>query len=248
MKRIKSKRVIAAILAILTTLCLSTGALAAEAVNPSGMMNNNSFSGKAPSFQPSGEMGQMPELPNGEAPADAPELPEGEAPGFQPSGEMGQMPELPNGEVPADAPALPEGEAPSVEPSGEMGQPPELPNGEAPADAPELPEGEAPNFQPSGEMGQLPELPNGEAPADAPELPEGETPNFRPSGEMGQPGGAPAEQNNRGNIRDYIQQLINALQQLLGGPRDASGLVQVSPAFEAATQNSDASARSDRNA
>ena len=216
MKRIKSKRVVAAVLAILTTLCLSTGALAAGAVNPSGMMNNNSFSGKAPSFQPSGEMGQMPELPNGEAPADAPELPEGEAPSFQPSGEMGQMPELPNGE--------------------------------APTDAPELPGGEAPSFQPSGEMGQLPELPNGEAPTDAPELPEGETPNFRPSGEMGQPGGAPAEQNNGSNFRGFIQQLINALQQLLGGARNERGLVQVSPAFEAATQNSDASARSDRNA
>ena len=184
MKRIKSKRVIAAILAILTTLCLSTGALAAEAVNPSGMMNNISFSGKAPSFQPSGEMGQMPELPNGEAPADAPELPEGEAPSFQPSGEMGQFPELPNGEAPADAPALP----------------------------------------------------------------DGETPNVLPSGEMGQPGGAPAEQNNGSNFRGFIQQLINALQQLLGGARNERGLVQVSPAFEAATQNGDAPVRSDMNA
>ena len=196
MKNNKSKRIVAGVLAVLTCLCLSTGALAAGST--SSTTNNvtgaSGVPGQPPMVQTSGEMGQFPGAPNGMAM------------NFQPSGEMGQMPALPEGD--------------------------------APADAPEMPNGQAPTGQPSGEMGQMPELPEGEAPADAPELPNGQAPIGQPSGEMPQNGNAPMEQN---NIRGFIQQLINALQQLLGGNRNAKAPVQVSPTFEVAPQNTNVS-------
>ncbi len=90
--------------------------------------------GSGGDFNPGGSpgggvpMGQMPEMPSGEATTgEMSEMPSGEAP-------TGEMPEMPSGEAPTgEMPEMPSGEAPT-------GERPEMPSGEAPT-------GEKPNMK-----------------------------------------------------------------------------------------------------
>jgi hypothetical protein len=117
--------------------------------------------------------GEVPEMPDGEAPdgesgGEAPEMPGGEAPDGESGGEAPEMPggDAPDGESGGEAPEKPEGETQDGEQGGEAPEKPEgeTQDGEQGGEAPEKPEGDA---QDGDGNGEAPEKPDGEAMDDA---------------------------------------------------------------------------------